>query len=142
MTDLHTKSPAFRQALLESERLRIYILLLSIAIILAIRLLRTVVSPTPENLTTLYLFVGMLAIICLGEFVTLRALQRARREDHAMRGTFWMINIVAEFLLPPIAIAAISSFAIPYGYRPLVNPSFLLYFPVVDTHDIALESTP
>ncbi len=128
MTDLHTKSPAFRQALLESERLRIYILLLSIAIILAIRLLRTVVSPTPENLTTLYLFVGMLAIICLGEFVTLRALQRARREDHAMRGTFWMINIVAEFLLPPIAIAAISSFAIPYGYRPLVNPSFLLYF--------------
>ncbi len=128
MTDLQTKSAAFRQALLESERLRIYILLLSIVIILAIRLLRTVVSPTPENLSTFYLFVGMLAIICIPEFVTLRALQRARRENGAMGGAFWLINIVAELMLPAALIATITSLSIPYGYRALVNPSYLLYF--------------
>lgn len=98
------------------------------AIILAIRALRTVVSPTPENLATLYLFVDMLTPICILEIVTLLAQQRAAGEGRAMGGALWYLNIVAEFLFPAIAIVTITSSSIPFDYRALINPSFLMYF--------------
>jgi|GEM_PF-3161701 hypothetical protein len=85
MTALHRQSPAFRKALFESERLRIYIFLAPIAFILAIRAVRTVIAPTPENLPTFYLFTGMtIAVVCV-ERATLRASKLATRNDANFR---------------------------------------------------------
>lgn len=128
MTDLQSKSPAFRQALRQSERLRIYILLASIAFILLLRAVRTLVAPTPENVTTFYIFLLMISVVCLLEFAALLALRRALREERPMAGAFWYLNILVELSIPAIAIATINSSAVVQDYRPLANPSFLLYF--------------
>lgn len=128
MTDLQSKSPAFRQALRESELLRIYILLAAIAFILILRALRTLVAPTPENVATFYVFLLMVCAVSALELVTILSLKRDIREQRPMAGAFWYLNILVELSLPAIAIATITSSATPAVYRPLVNPSFLLYF--------------
>jgi serine phosphatase RsbU (regulator of sigma subunit) len=128
MTELHSKSPAFRQALRKSERLRIYILLASIAFILLLRIVRTIIAPTPENVATFYTFLWLVAALGILELVTLTALQRAIRGHHPLAGAFWYSNILVEFSVPAIAIATVASSAMLPAYRPLANPSFLMYF--------------
>jgi serine phosphatase RsbU (regulator of sigma subunit) len=131
MRDLHSESPAFRQALRQSERLRIYILLASIALILVFRGIRTIVAPTQENVSTFYLFLLMVCFVACLEFATLLALKRAIREQRPMAGSFWFLNILVELSLPAISIATISTLtgnAMAPEYRPLANPTFLLYF--------------
>ena len=51
MSDLHSASPAFRKAVLRSERLRILILLASLLVILVSRIIRTIFIWTPEIAT-------------------------------------------------------------------------------------------
>jgi serine phosphatase RsbU (regulator of sigma subunit) len=128
LTELQTKSAAFRQALLQSERLRIYIVLAALAFILVVRFLRTLVAPSPENLSIFYVFAVMVAGICCLELVALRAVQRTLRGERSFGGTFWFLNILVELSLPGIVIATVASSAIPQGYRALLNPSFLMYF--------------
>ena len=127
MTQLQSKSQAFRQALRHSERLRICILLGTFGVILVLRAIRTLVAPTPENLQTL-LFYGLTVCVVAGlEVATLLALKNAIREQSPMAGAFWYVNILLEFSLPSIAIAMLASPALRPEYRPLANPSFLLY---------------
>jgi len=128
MTELQTKSPAFRQALLHSERVRIYIVLAALAFILVVRFLRTLVAPSPENLSTFYAFAVMVAGICCLELVALRVVQRTLRGERSLGGAFWFLNILVELFLPGIVIATVASSAIPRDYRALLNPSFLMYF--------------
>lgn len=128
MTELQSKSPAFRQALRQSERLRIYILFVSIAFLLTLRVVRTLVAPTPENVSTFYIFLLMVSVVSLLEFATLLALKRAVLEERGLAGPFWYLNILVEFSIPAIAIATINSTALVAEYRPLANPSFLVYF--------------
>jgi hypothetical protein len=47
------KSPSFRQALLNSERLRILILFIAIGIAILTRLIRTLIAWNPENASAL-----------------------------------------------------------------------------------------
>jgi len=133
-------SLAFRQALRESERLRIYIFLASIAFILTLRAVRTFVAPSPENVATFYQFLLMACVVSSLEFATLLALKRAIREERPMAGAFWYLNILGEFSLPAIAIATVSSSAIAPGYRPLANASFLLYFLLLTLSTLRLDS--
>lgn len=128
MTDLQSKSPAFRQALRQSEQLRIYILLAVIAFIVLLRAIRTLVAPTPENVSSFYVYCLMAVVIGCLEIATLLALKRAILEQRSMAGTFWFLNILVEFSLPALAIATIASASMALEYRPLANPWFLLYF--------------
>ena len=128
MSDLQSKSPAFRQALRESERLRIYLLLGSIVFIVALRGVRTFVALTPENVGMFYAFVVSAAVLTLIELATLRALQRELRGERPIARAFWLVNILVEFSLPAISIATVASSAMAPGYRPLANPMYLFYF--------------
>ena len=129
MSQLHSQSPAFQQALRQSERLRIYLLLALLAFILVLRGTRTILAPTPDNLSTLYMFLTLIGILGAIEFVTLYVLGRAIRESKPMAKVFWFLNICLEIALPAISIATSASSAIiDPGYRPLANPSFLIYF--------------
>ena len=128
MSELHSQSPAFQQALRQSERLRIYILLAILAFILALRGTRTLLAPTPDNLSTLYMFMVLIGILGSIEFIILRALGRAIRDSKPMARAFWFLNIFLEIALPTLSIASAASSVIISGYRPLANPSFLLYF--------------
>ena len=128
MRELQSQSPAFQQALRQSERLRIFLLLALLAFILLLRGTRTILAPTPENLATLYMFLVLIGILASVELLTLRALQHAIRVSQPMARAFWFVNIFLEFLLPAISISSGASSVIFAGYRPLANPSFLIYF--------------
>jgi serine phosphatase RsbU (regulator of sigma subunit) len=128
MRELQSQSPAFQQALRQSERLRIYLLLALLAFILVLRGTRTILAPTPDNISTLYMFLTLIGVLGTIEFVTLYKLGRAIRESKPMPKTFWFLNIFLEIALPAVSIASAASSVILSGYRPLANPSFLIYF--------------
>ncbi|HET7106735.1 MAG TPA: PP2C family protein-serine/threonine phosphatase [Candidatus Acidoferrum sp.] len=128
MSELHSRSPAFQQALRQSERLRIYLLLSILAFILVLRGTRTILAPTPDNLATLYMFLALIGFLGAVEFVTLYALGRAIRDSKPMAKPFWFLNILVEIALPAVSIASAASLVIAPGYRALANPSFLIYF--------------
>jgi len=128
MSELQSQSPAFQQALRQSERLRIYLLLALLAFILVLRGTRTLLAPTPDNLATLYMFLTLIGFLGAIEFVTLYALGRAIRDSKPLAKIFWFLNIFLEIALPAVSIASAASSVILAGYRPLANPSFLIYF--------------
>jgi serine phosphatase RsbU (regulator of sigma subunit) len=128
MSELQSQSPAFQQALRQSERLRIYLLLALLAFILVLRGTRTLLAPTPDNISTLYMFLVLIGVLGSIEFITLRALGRAIRDSKPMARVFWFLNIFLELALPALSIASAASSVIVAGYRPLANPSFLIYF--------------
>ena len=128
MSELYRQSPAFQQALRQSERLRIYLLLALLAFILVLRGTRTILAPTPDNISTLYMFLTLIGVLGAAEFITLRALGRAIRNSKPMANVFWFLNIFLEIALPAVSIASAASAVIMPGYRPLANPSFLIYF--------------
>jgi len=128
MTDLQSKSPAFLQALRESERRRIYLLLASIVFILVLRGTRTLVAPTAENVSVFLAFLGVAFVLCLVELATLWVLRRELQGERLVPRAFWLLNILLEFSLPALSIGMVASAAMAPGYRPLVNPIFALYF--------------
>ena len=128
MSELQSQSPAFQQALRQSERLRIYLLLALLAFILVLRGTRTILAPTPDNISTLYMFLTLIGFLGAIEFITLRTLGRAIRDSKPMARVFWFLNIFLELALPALSIASAASSVIVSGYRPLANPSFLIYF--------------
>ena len=128
MSELQSQSPAFQQALRQSERLRIYLLLALLAFILVLRGTRTILAPTPDNISTLYMFLTLIGVLGAIEFITLYALGRAIRSSKPLAKGFWVLNIFLEIALPAVSIASAASSVILPGYRPLANPSFLIYF--------------
>jgi serine phosphatase RsbU (regulator of sigma subunit) len=128
MSQLRAKSPAFRKALRHSERLRIAILLLSLAFILLLRGIRTFMAPTDENVAAFYLFLLCIALLATLEFFTYRAMNHAHHEGHTLGSSFWLLNVLVECLFPAVIIATVASSSIHPDYRPLANPAFLFYF--------------
>src|SRR5258708_2701985 len=128
MSELHSQSPAFQQALRQSERLRIYLLLALLAFILVLRGTRTVLAPTPDNIATLYMSLSLISVLGAIELITLRMLHQATQQAKPMPRGFCFVNIFLEIAPPAVSIASAASSVIQPGYRPLANPSFLIYF--------------
>jgi serine phosphatase RsbU (regulator of sigma subunit) len=141
MSELQSQSPAFQQAMRQSERLRIYLLLALLAFILVLRGTRTLLAPTPDNISTLYMFLTLIGVLGTIEFVTLYTLGRAIRDSKPMARVFWFLNIFLELALPAISIASAASSVILTGYRPLANPSFLIYFLLLMLTILRLDPT-
>jgi len=141
MRELQSQSPAFQQALRQSERLRIYLLLALLAFILVLRGTRTILAPTPDNISTLYMFLTLIGVLVAVELVTLRALGKAIRDAKPMAKVFWFLNIFLEIALPAVSIASAASSVILPGYRPLANPSFLIYFLLLMLTILRLDPT-
>jgi len=125
----------------QSERLRIYLLLALLAFILVLRGTRTLLAPTPDNISTLYMFLTLIGVLGTIEFVTLYTLGRAIRDSKPMARVFWFLNIFLELALPAISIASAASSVILTGYRPLANPSFLIYFLLLMLTILRLDPT-
>ena len=141
MRELQSQSPAFQQALRQSERLRIYLLLALLVFILVLRGTRTILAPTPDNISTLYMFLTLIGVLGTIEFVTLYTLGRAIRDSKPMAKVFWFLNIFLEIALPAVSIASAASSVILTGYRPLANPSFLIYFLLLMLTILRLDPT-
>jgi serine phosphatase RsbU (regulator of sigma subunit) len=128
MSPFQDESCAFRQALLKSERLRILILLIAVGIAILTRLIRTLIAWNHENASALLWLVLCAAVLVVVELFVLRAIHPAIASGKPLTHSVWLFNILLETCFPAVLIAFMSSPTLAPEYRPLVNPSFLLYF--------------
>jgi serine phosphatase RsbU (regulator of sigma subunit) len=125
---MREESPAFRLALLKSERLRIRIVIAIIAVAFVSRTIRTAVLFSREN-GYLWLLTSLFLAVFLGyELWMLRAVNRAIRTNGDLPRAAWMWNNVIETSIPAFALVFLSSGSIDAPYKPLANPVVLLYF--------------
>jgi serine phosphatase RsbU (regulator of sigma subunit) len=136
---LHDESPAFRRALLNSERLRIYILFFAVAVAILLRTIRTFIAWNPENVRHLLWLALSAGILLVMELFVLRAIQRASKDANSMPRPYWLLNIVLETCFPGVLIAFVSSSLIAPEFRALVNPAFLLYFVLITLSTLRLK---
>jgi len=71
---LHDESPAFRQALLKSERLRILVLFFAIGMAFLLRFIRTLIAWNPENARDFFWLALSVTILVAIELFVLRAI--------------------------------------------------------------------
>jgi serine phosphatase RsbU (regulator of sigma subunit) len=128
MNESAEKSGAFRQALLKSERLRIFILLGAVGAGFIIRSLRTAFHPNHENVRLWLLTTVVVALFVAYESLGLRAVNRATQNGRDLARGMWISSVVLETCLPAFGIVFLSSSAIDPLYRPLANPAALLFF--------------
>ena len=126
--ELRQDSPAFRLALLKSERLRIQVVLVAIGAAFAIRSLRTVVLFSHENFNLWLISTVLIAIFAVYELLMLRAVNRSIHGASVLPRAVWIANIVIETTLPALALVFLSSDSIDSAYKPLANPAVLLFF--------------
>jgi len=87
------------------------------------------------------MFLTLIGVLGTIEFVTLYTLGRAIHDSKPMVRVFWFLNIFLELTLPAISIASAASSVILTGYRPLANPSFLIYFLLLMLTILRLDPT-
>jgi hypothetical protein len=124
----HSESLAFQQALLRSERLRILIVLGTIATAFLLRTIRTVAVAGGENLSLWLVTFGLFSVFSIYEYFLLTAVNRAIRNGQDLGNSVWVGNIVVESFLPALGLIFVSSSAIDVAYRPLANPAVLVFF--------------
>jgi serine phosphatase RsbU (regulator of sigma subunit) len=133
------KSAAFRRALLKSEHLRILIVLAVVAFAFLVRTVRTAGDFTPENVKLWVLSTSLLAAFVIYELLMLRAVNRAAKEDRDLSRTAVIANIIVETSLPAFAVAFLTSPAIEDAYKPLANPSILIFFAFIILSTLRLD---
>lgn len=136
---LHEESPAFQQALLKSERLRIRIMIVAIVAAFAIRTLRTVALFSRDNVYLWAVTTLFLAVFAGYELLTLRAVNRAIEG-----GTDWpyaarTLNLIIETCVPALALVFLSSGSVDPAYKALANPAVLLYFVFIILSTLRLD---
>ncbi len=139
MSPLHDESPAFQQALLRSERLRIFILFVALGLALLFRLIRTLIAWNPENASALLWLLVITGIVVLFESLVLRAVDRAIASGTTLRHPAWMLNILLETVFPAAWIAFLPGPELAPEFRPLANPAFLLYFVLITLTTLRLK---
>ena len=128
MSQSKVESPAFQQALLKSERLRILIVLSAIGAAFLVRTIRTIIVAGREDFRLWIVTSVLLAVFVLYEFLMLRTVNHAIQVSGGLRRATWISNILIETCLPAIALALLSSASIEPAYRPLANPTVLVFF--------------
>ena len=136
---LRSTSPAFLQALLKSERLRIRVVLAAIGAAFAVRTIRTAILFNHENLTLWLITTGFIAVILACELMILRAVDRALKDGHDLPSGVWITNIVIETSLPGLALAFLSAGVPDVAYRALANPVVLVYFVFIILSTLRLD---
>jgi len=136
---LHAGSVAFRQALLKSERLRILIVLGIIVAVFLVRSFLTIILWDRENLHLWLLSCALLALFLVYEFFMFRAVTGAIRSGRDLSTAVWVSNVIIETSVPAFALAFIYSRAIDPIYRPLANPSTLLFFVIIILSTLRLD---
>jgi serine phosphatase RsbU (regulator of sigma subunit) len=138
---MRKSSPAFLKALLESERLRIRVVIAAIGGIFAIQTLRTVFLFNRENLNQWVIASLIVAVFVTYELRVLRALNRSIQDGRDLPTAAWTANIVVETCIPALALVFLSRGVIEAAYKPLANPTVLLYFLFIILSTLRLDPT-
>jgi serine phosphatase RsbU (regulator of sigma subunit) len=128
MKEEQVKSPAFQNAELQSERLRIFGVLCFGAIFIIVTAVRVFVIRTATG-TTWWLWSFALAAIVIGyESWTLRRVDRTLKANGSLPVQFWLLSTILETSIPAFAIAFLTSPQVEVVYRPLASPALLVFF--------------
>jgi serine phosphatase RsbU (regulator of sigma subunit) len=125
MSQQPIKSPAFQNAELESERLRIFGVLAFSAIFVAVTAIRVFVIHTATPLAWTFL---LAAAVIVYELWMLRRVILALKANGSLGAQFWILNTILETSIPAFAIAFLTSPQIEVAYRPLASPAVLVFF--------------
>jgi serine phosphatase RsbU (regulator of sigma subunit) len=131
MTSLYQQisenSPAFRQALLKSEKKRILgvVVFVSLfAILVAVRIFIMSSAMSHWGLLTA-------AILIAWELGLFRVVHRALQSGNSVSQLAWYFTLTLEALFPASGIAFFASTRLQADYRPLATPWVLAYFPLI-----------
>ena len=123
------ESIAFRQAELQSERLRIFGVLGVVAIFILVMLVRVFLTRTVSANTTPWAWqLALAAAIVLYEIWMLRRVNTALESGQSLLTGFWVLSTILETSIPAFAIVFLTAQNIDPAYRPLASPSVLLFF--------------
>jgi serine phosphatase RsbU (regulator of sigma subunit) len=140
MPELQAESPAIREALLKSERLRIYILLASFAAIFLVRSVRTIVYWSPENISIWLGSALLVLLLAAYESIRLFIVRRVLQIHRDLPKWAWFANILVETSLPAVAQAYFPATSLEPAFRPVANPVFLLYFLLIILSTLRLNA--
>jgi serine phosphatase RsbU (regulator of sigma subunit) len=126
LNDLNVDSLAFRQAVLASERRRIYGVTAFLLVLVAGMMFRILVfrsHTNPWGIPFLLLVVGY-------EAWMLTAVKRALESGQHIPRVMWAFNLLLEMVAPALGIAHFSS-PLPGEYRAIATPWVLAFFPLI-----------
>src|SRR5215813_10793720 len=139
--NLRSESPAFREALLKSERLRVLILLGALGAAFVVRIVRTVIAGGHENLISSAMMGGLLGVFIFYELIHVWAIDDAIDTRRDLGKWVWISSIIVETSLPALLIAFVPAPSIEPMYRPLANPAVLGYFLFISLSILRLDHT-
>ena len=122
------KSPAFQNAALQSERLRILGVLGFLCIFVIVTAVRVFVIRTAER-TTPWAWTFLLAAVVIAyELWMLREVGFALKANRTLGSQFWILSTILETSIPAFALAFLTSAQVEAAYRPLASPAVLVFF--------------
>jgi serine phosphatase RsbU (regulator of sigma subunit) len=128
MTQSDIKSPAFHAAELRSERVRIFGVLGFLAIVVAVLTIRVFLLHTTVLNSHVVWNLLLAAVIGLYEYLMLRVVSRALRNDRQFPRFVWFTSTIIETAIPAIGVAWLTTTGFDVVYRPLASPATLLFF--------------
>src|SRR5262249_152738 len=112
LQQIRKSSPAFVRALLESERLRIRIVIAVILAAFVIRSLRTAVVFSHESLSLWATTSLFMAILVVYELWMLHVVKQSIVSGRDLSSVTWIMNILIETCIPALALVFLSTGAI------------------------------
>src|SRR5580700_7617897 len=122
------QSAAFKEAELRSERLRIFGILGFFALLVLVTMLRVFVFRTARKTRSWPWTFVLAAVVIAYELCMLYLVDRALKARSGLAPKFWVLGVVLETSIPAFAVAFLASSQLEVSYRPVANPSILVFF--------------
>jgi len=127
MIDPQADSLAFRKALLESERRRIYGITAFLVVFIVAAIIRIFLFPTHMNRSG----VLFLLLVVAYEQWMLSVVKKALKTGDDVPDARWMFSIILEIAVPAMGVAYFSSPRLAMEYRPIATSWVLGFFPMI-----------
>jgi serine phosphatase RsbU (regulator of sigma subunit) len=128
MNQAQIESAAFRQAQLQSERLRIFGVLSFVAIFAVVTAARMFVIRTASEGTPWVWNLVLACTVAVYELWMLRRVDLALKAGQSVPSRYWVFSTILETSIPAFAIAFLANAQIQDVYRPLATPAVLAFF--------------
>lgn len=119
--------PAFRRALLNSEKKRIVGVIAFVSLFAAVAIVRIFLLGSAMSRWSI-----LAAALLIGfEIGLLRAVNQVLRSDEDLGNSVWYLSTLVESLFPALGIVWLASSRLLTDYRPLATPWVLAFFPFI-----------
>jgi serine phosphatase RsbU (regulator of sigma subunit) len=122
------RSKAFQAAALRSERVRVFGVLVTLALLLLIAVVRALFTRSPVEIQSLPGIILLLGAMMGYEGAMLAAVNRRIAAQQDLSGWSWKANLLIETLFPTLALLWFTESPVLGPYRALVAPVVLTYF--------------